>query len=396
MRVPTLHTARQSLATLGERQAEQARLQEQVASGLRVRSPGDDPVAAAQGELARSRLARIAQEQRAVQLAQGTLATADGALAHGVDVLQDAREALVAAGNGGYTADDRHALAERLRSARSELLAVANTPDGGGGFVFGGQGSATAPMPGSTPAWAAVAGEQRVGENARFATTLDGRAAFLALPQGNGVFVTASAAANSGSGWIDAGSVRDATQLTGHDYAIVIGGAPGALSYSVLDTTTGAALATAVPFRSGAGIEVAGQRVAISGAPAAGDAFRLQPAGQQSVFQTLDDAIALLEDDGLASGAYAERLARVQAGVDGALEGLLLARTRAAEDLRLADDGAQANAQQEVAVQGRRSDLRDLDLARGISDLQASQTGLEAALKSYAAVGRKSLFDLIS
>ncbi|GAB3667184.1 hypothetical protein [Ramlibacter alkalitolerans] len=362
MRVPTLHTARQSLATLGERQAEQARLQEQVASGLRVRSPGDDPVAAAQGELARSRLARIAQEQRAVQLAQGTLAT--GTIAS--------------------------------RSARSELLAVANTPDGGGGFVFGGQGSAAGPMPGSTPAWAAVAGEQRVGENARFATTLDGRAAFLALPQGNGVFVTASAAANSGSGWIDAGSVRDATQLTGHDYAIVIGGAPGALSYSVLDTTTGAALATAVPFRSGAGIEVAGQRVAISGAPAAGDAFRLQPAGQQSVFQTLDDAIALLEDDGLASGAYAERLARVQAGVDGALEGLLLARTRAAEDLRLADDGAQANAQQEVAVQGRRSDLRDLDLARGISDLQASQTGLEAALKSYAAVGRKSLFDLIS
>ena len=43
----------------------------------------------------------------------------------------------------------------------------------------------------------------------------------------------------------------------------------------------------------------------------------------------------------------------------------------------------------------RRSNLQDLDLARGISDLQSAQTGLEAALKTYSSLSRNSLFTLM-
>ncbi len=35
----------------------------------------------------------------------------------------------------------------------------------------------------------------------------------MALPQGNGVFVTGSSAGNTGAGWIDTGDVADPTQL---------------------------------------------------------------------------------------------------------------------------------------------------------------------------------------
>lgn len=396
MRVPTLQTARSQLETLSARQAEQAKLQSQVASGLRVQSPGDDPVAAAQAELARSRLARLAQDQRATQLSTGILNAADGALAQGTDLLQNARDALVAAGNGGYTASDRQALAQQLRATRADLLAIANTPDGAGGYVFSGQGGGAPPFAGTTPTAAPDAGTQRIGDGGRYAASVDGQAAFLAVPRGNGVFVTAAASGNSGGGWIAPGTVSDATQLTGHAYRIAIAGSAGALTYSVTDTTTGGSLAADVPFVAGAAIDVAGQRVTVAGTPAAGDAFGIAPAGRQSVFATLDDAIALLENETLPPGAYAEGLERVQAGVDRGLDALALARTQAGAELQRVEDAQAGDEQQQLATTARRSDLQDLDMARGISDLQNGQVALNAALQSYAAIGRKTLFDVLS
>lgn len=396
MRVPSFQTNRQALEMLTARQAQQSDLHQRIASGLRVRSPGDDPAAAAQSELARSRLAQLAQDRRATDLASSVLSTADGALARGTDLLQSAREALVAAGDGAYGNGDRAALALQLRNVRDELLGLANSSDGAGGFVFGGQGSSASPLGGMvSPDYSPVAGEQRIGENGRYAATVDGRGVFMSLPQGNGVFVTASAAGNTGAAWIGAGSVADASRLTGHAYAVTIGGTATAPTYTVTDTTAGTTLASNQAFTSGGTIDIDGQRIEIGGTPAPGDSFTLAPAGRQSVFATLDQAIALLEGSPT-NAAYNEGLERAQTGLDRALDGMTLARTRVGEALRSVEDAAGSNTEENLSVTARRSGLRDQDLASAIAELQSSQSASEAALKSYAAVARSSLFDLIS
>ena len=395
MRVPTHQTSKSAFDGIEARQAEQSRLQTQLATGLRINSPGDDPVAAAQAELARSRLTRLAQDQRSTQLATGLLSAADTALAEGVNLLQSVRESLVAAGNGSYNASDRQALALQLRSARERMLALANTRDGAGGFVFAGQGSSDAPMGGGgAPAYSAAAGVQRIGEQGRYAATVDGRASFISLPQGNGVFVTASAGANSGAGWIDPGSVSNPSQLTGHNYRITISGAPGALVYGVANLTLGTTLASGALLQDGGTIDIDGQRVKVSGNPAPGDAFNIAPAGQQSVFKTLDDAIATLEQP-TTTPVYAEKLERTQASLDRVLDGMILMRSRVGEELRNVEDAGASGAKQELVSQQRRSELQDLDYARAISEFHTNQTSLEAALKLYAGVARTSLFQLL-
>jgi flagellar hook-associated protein 3 FlgL len=395
MRVPTFQSSRDALESISARQAQQTQMLNRLGSGLRVRTPGDDPAAAAQAELARSRIAQLAQDRRATDLAASVLSTADGALAQGVDLLQSAREALVAAGNGGYNPVDRQTLALQLRNAREELLVLANSTDGAGGFVFGGQGSSASPLGGTaTPAYTPAAGEQRIGEAGRYEATVDGRGIFMSLPQGNGVFVTASAAANTGAGWIGTGSVANASLLTGHAYAVTIGGTAAAPTYTVTDTTAGTTLASNQPFTPGASFDVDGQRIAIGGAPAVGDSFTIGPAGRQSIFETLDQAIALLE--GSPTGAaYNERLERAHAGLDRALDGMTLARTRVGEALRSVDTAAAGNEQENLSVTTRRSGLEDLDLAQAISELQTSQAASQAGLQAYATIARTSLFDLI-
>ena len=396
MRVPTLYTAQRGFTGIETRQAEMARLQAQVASGLRVQSPSDDPLAAAQAERARSQEAQAQQQHRAAQLATSVLATADGALANGINSLQRARELLVAAGDAAYNQQDRQALALELQSARDTLLQVANSGDGAGGYVFGGQGSNGAPMAGSsTPAFVGTAGVQRIGDGGRLATTVDGDATFIAIAKGNGVFATASAAGNTGTGWIDTGSVANPAQLTGHNYTIAIAGTAAAPTYTVTDTTTGTAVASNVPYSAGADIAFDGQRMKISGAPAVGDSFTVGPAGQQSIFATLDQAIALLNAPPAAANAWTEQLQHVQAHLDRGLENMILMRSRVGEEMASVDVESDSASQQELSATQRRSDLRDLDLAEAISQLQTSQTGLDAALKSYSAIARKSLFDLL-
>ena len=395
MRVPTHHQSQRTLESLAQRQSEQARLQSQLGTGLRLQSPGDDPVAAAQAELARSRLARLDQDKRATQLSTSLLNTAEGALAQGVGLLQTAREALVAAGNGAYNAQDRASLATQLRSVRSELLILANSQDGAGSFLFAGQGSTLPPLSGgSAPAWNAPSGTQRIGEAGRYAAGVDGRAAFIALPQGNGVFIPASDPANTGAAWVDPGGVSQPAQLTGHNYRITVSGAPGAFTYAVEDLDLGTTVATGVALPEDGEVEVDGQRVRIGGTPAAGDRFTLTPSGQQSIFDTLDDAIAALTSD-LSTPAYNEQLGRAQATLDGALDRMIVARSQIGEELRHVEQAAASGEQQTLGVTQRRSDLEDLDYAAALSQMQSNKTTLDAALSAYAAIGRSSLFDFI-
>lgn len=396
MRVTTLASSQAAFAGIEARQNAQTQLQNQLGTGLRVNAPGDDPLGAAQAELARSRLARLAQDQRSAQLATSVLSAADNALAEGVDTLQSVRETLVAAGNGGFNATDRQALVVQLRAARDRLLMLANTRDGAGGFVFAGQGSTGEPLSGNTtPAWSAASGEQRLGEGAQFAATVDGRTAFMALPQGNGVFVTGSAAGNTGAGWIDPGDVAGPAQLTGNDYSITLAAGAGGLEYTVTNVTTGTTLAAAVPFVAGNSITLDGQRVKIAGTPAAGDSFSVRPAGQQSIFQTLDDAIATLQQQPYNAAAYSQGLERAQVGLDGALDNLVLMRAGVGTELQRVDTATASNAQQDLQLQQRRSNLVDLDYAGAISQMQSNQTAMQAAMQAYATVAKTSLFQLL-
>lgn len=389
MRVPTLHTATRQFEAIEQRMARQSQLSDQMATGLRIARPSDDPLAASQAELARSHLARLAQDQRAAGLAQGLLSTAEGALGSGVSALQAARELLVAAGNDSYAPADRQALGLQLRGLREALRSVATTADGSGGFVFNTQGAdADADLP-------AFGAEQRVGEGGRYAATVDARSAFGALPQGNGIFITASAAANTGSGWIAAGRVGDPALLTGHRYAIDISGASGALAYAVRDLDTGLALGPAQALSLPASLSIDGQQVRLEGQPNPGDRFELQPAGRQGVFDMLDDAIASLEDASLPAHLRHERLQRSLTNMDRALDAFSMMRSQVGTELQRVDDAARDGQAQALATTARRSQLQDADLAQAVSQMHTNQAALEAALKAYSGMGQMSLVRLL-
>lgn len=181
MRITTAYAFESSIGNLQRRQQALSETQEQLTSGKRVRKPSDDPAAAAQAERALAAQKRAESQMRALDASRNAMQMAEGALGDAGELMQQARELLVGAGNGSYTDSDRRTLAQAIRGLRDDLLAVANRGDGAGRYLFGGQGADGPPLldnPGGV-SWAAAAGQAQASAGESSPLSLDGRAAWL-------------------------------------------------------------------------------------------------------------------------------------------------------------------------------------------------------------------------
>jgi flagellar hook-associated protein 3 FlgL len=138
MRVATHSSFERGISTLQRRQAELSEMQEQMAS--------DDPAAAARAERALAVKLRVDADQRALDASRNAALQSESALGDAGELLQQVREHVLAAGNPSYSDAERRSLAAAIRGLREQLLSVANRGDGAGNYLFGGQGSSTAPF----------------------------------------------------------------------------------------------------------------------------------------------------------------------------------------------------------------------------------------------------------
>ena len=192
MRIVTAYAYDTAIANLQKRQQDLSETQTQLTSGKRVNRASDDPTAAARAERALANIARSDANKRALDASANVMGIAESALGDAVELLQSARETLVAAGNGSYSDSERKALAIKLREIRNQLLNVANRPDGGGGYVFGGQGASLPPFVDNTTgvSFEAQGGEMLASSSEKLNLTVDGEQIFLKSKTGNGIFTT--------------------------------------------------------------------------------------------------------------------------------------------------------------------------------------------------------------
>jgi flagellar hook-associated protein 3 FlgL len=397
MRVSTASRYETAVDNLQRRQRDMAQAQEQMTNGKRINQPSDDPTGAARAERAYIAGMRISSEQRSVAASRNAMTLAESALGQAGDVLQSARETLVNAGNGSYSPSERAAQANQLTQLRSQLLALANQSDGAGGYLFGGQGATTVPFldtPGGVVA-AGTGGQAQLSSTEQMPITVDGQSIWLSARSGNGVFVTASAPTNTGTGWIDAGTVTAPAQLTGESYAIQFNDNAGTLSYSVLRGGQSIGIDD-VPYQAGAAITVDGMSLHIKGSPVPGDGFTIEPAKPDlNAFEALDRAISTLKNPDANAGQLAQAVNSGLRDLDAVMGHLQAARAQTGAELTRLDGIDGRNQDRALWAKSVQADAEDLDMVQAISTFQNQQTGYQAALQSYAMVQRLSLFDYV-
>ncbi len=406
MRISTAYSFDSSIDNLQKRQSEMSQSQMQLTSGKKVNVASDDPIAAARAERALASMSREDANQRSLDASRNVMQLSESAIGDAVSLLQTARESMIAAGNGSYSDKERAALALKLKDIRAQMLTIANRSDGSGGFVFGGQGSATPPFLDTTSGvqFIGQGGQVQAASSETLSLTVDGGQTWLKAKTGNGVYETNPVSTNTGGGWITAGSVTTPSALPypaapgtpPSQYAVNFTVNAGVTTYSVTKDGGGTTL-TDVPYESGKAIVIDGMSFAVSGHPADTDSFTIdQSTNDLSVFDALDSAITSLTTGSQGSGQIMQAVNRGLSNLDSILGNVSAARSEVGESLNRMDSIEGRISASKLAAQTERSNAEDLDMVSAISKFQNQQNGYDAALKSYAMVQKLSLFQYIS
>ena len=184
MRINTAQSFDAAIVQLQKRQQAMSDAQTQLTSGKRVQRASDDPAAAARAERAMAAMARAEASMRGLDVSRSMTMFTEAALGDAGEMLQQAREVMVGAGNGSYSDSDRKSLAAKLAGLRGDLLSVANRSDGAGRYLFSGQGSNAPPLV-DGPAgvvYAGTAGQLQASAGEAAMLTFDGDQTWLRAP----------------------------------------------------------------------------------------------------------------------------------------------------------------------------------------------------------------------
>jgi flagellar hook-associated protein 3 FlgL len=146
MRISTNSIFDGSSARLTDLQSKMNKISEQVASGRKMQAPSDDPVAAAQALEVQQSSAINSQFAKNRLHMQNTLGIVDGALSSISGTLQGIHENIVGAGSGVLSDSERSYYATALQGQYDQLMALANSTDGAGHYLFAGNKTDTLPF----------------------------------------------------------------------------------------------------------------------------------------------------------------------------------------------------------------------------------------------------------
>ena len=373
-------------------QYDQYRLQNQLSTARKVVTPADDPVAAAQALLTEQKKNVNAQFLDNQGNAESQLRELESLMASVGGALIDCKTRWVEAGNGAYGDEQLKSIAMDIRGKFAEILGIANNADSNGLYRFAGYQASTQPFAeqGGAVTYQGDSGARQLQvETSRFMEiSFSGRAFFEAIPTGNGTFVVNAGAANAGTGVVDNGSVVG--NFDGNAYEIQF---TSPTTYDVLQN--GVTFSTGNTYTSGSAITLGGAQIAIGGAPAAGDAFTIEPSREESVFATLEKFIDALETGNASSAEFQNTMYRVGASLDQGLQHVLNQRASVGARLLEIDNlkalGEDLNVQYDMQL----SSLVDLDYASTISNLAQKELQLQAAQQSFVKVTSLSLFNYI-
>jgi flagellar hook-associated protein 3 FlgL len=146
MRVSSNTSYELGIAALNRQQAAQINTFGQISSGRRNLTPSENPAAyvrALEVSQADSANTQFASNRLS---AKGNFAIMEGTLSDVTNLLQNAQELAVSAGNGALNDSSRRAIATELRGNLDELLGLANRTDGNGQYLFSGFQGSTKPF----------------------------------------------------------------------------------------------------------------------------------------------------------------------------------------------------------------------------------------------------------
>lgn len=394
MRISTNMIFERGISTLQGQWADILRASEQAATGRRVLTPADDPIASARAlEVDQSRAVNK-QFSHNISYADDALRLLESRLEGAGDILHHVRGRAMEAGNPILSAEDLGFIATDLKAQFEAMMALANSRDGIGEYIFAGYSSQLKPFTGS------VSGVSYEGDQGERSIQVSGsRYLPISLP-GSDVFDRSlvldtrtvnvhPAGANQGSGEVNISAVNAAAVHQSSRYQLRFDGS----QYSIMrHGQDGTEVPPALIQAPGTGITFDGLTVDLPAPPevAAGDAFEIWVPSTNLLNNMAMFANVLEQQNGVSGmvGAVSFALDTLDAGQENMLRARAQIGSQLTETEALQDLGSDLDIQYQAILR----DLVEVDYIEAISQLTQRRTYLEAAQQSFMMVSGLSLF----
>lgn len=395
MTISTLTFQTNALAEMEALQTALTQTQTELSTGSKLPNAAANPGAMAQVNQLNTQLSASQQYVTNGNALSSNLQLEQSALTNATNALQSARDLAIEGNNSAMSVQDRQDIATQLQQLEQTLLGTANSTDSTGNYLFGGTASGTRPFV-QTGASVGYQGNNQVNQvqisaDQSVSAGDAGDSVFVNIPAGNGTFTTAVGAANTGSGSIDTGSVVNPATWVPDTYTISFS---SPTAYQV--TNSAGAVVGAGTYTSGDAIDFAGVEVTISGAPASGDSFAVAPAGQASVFSTINNLIATLNSSTLSNAQITTQIGGAIQQIDNALGNFDGLQASVGGRLNAISTVATSSQSTQTQLQGTISNLSATDYAAATTQLSTEELALQAAQESYASIAKLSLFNYVS
>lgn len=395
MRIATSTFQNDAVTQMDSLYAAIADTQQDLSTGLKVRTAADDPTGMAQVNQMNVQVSASTQYVTNSNTAQTNLQLEEQALQDASNVMQNANTLAVQANASTLTPAQRQNIATELQQDLQTLVSIANRTDSNGNFLFGGIAASTTPFTqaGGSVSYngASTVIQVQISENQSLSTGDTGATAFMNIPSGNGTFVTAAGAANTGTATISPGNIQDASQWVPDTYTLSF---TDPSNYQVTDSSGNVVASGA--YKDGDTISFNGAQVSVSGIPAAGDTFTISgPAGTTSAFGALTNLINALNSPNLNNGQFATAVGNALQQINNSITNF--SNVSASVGARLnAITTSQTTAQvNQTNLKINIGAITNTNYDEATTQLSTEMLALQAAQQSYASIAKLSLFQFL-
>ncbi|WP_445773057.1 flagellar hook-associated protein FlgL [Shewanella sp.] len=400
MRISTGQMFQQSTNSILEKQSATNSIMEQISSGKRVETAGDDPVAAIAIDNLKQKNTLVDQYEKNIDYATNRLGLAESKIGSAESLISSMREQLVRGANGSLSSVERQMVADEMRASLDELLSIANSKDESGNYIFSGNKTNSLPFAFNSSDEIVYSGDSGirrsvVASGIAMQTNVAGDTAFMNAVNPLGDYGVNYLSSQQGDFTVSSAKITNQALHTSDIYTFNFIDNGSGVDLQV-QNSSGATISTVSNFDATNAVTFNGIEVQLAGTPSGGDSFTLEPLENVSIFDSFSKALALLESpDSTNSAQGKSQLAQLLNEIDSGQNQVSTARGIAGNNLKGLENIASNHSEEKIINSSALSMLEDLDYAEAITEFEKQQLALNAVSSVFSKVGSLSLFDYI-
>ncbi len=395
--------------------------QEQIASGRRILTPADDPVASARIIQVNQELSQLGQYIDNADSVESRLTLAESQVQQVTTLLVRVRELTIQSDALSMTQSSRRSIAAELDARLDELLGIANTRDINGEYIFAGYQGEEKPFEQTTAGEFVYHGDDgqrlvQVASSSHIPISDSGKRIFMDIDSVQTRVETSVEVGNSGAGMVVGGSVTDQGTYDSNsypeDYVIqfnsganqydvyarpdIFDGGVNTPLFSVANTGSPTTIdANTTPLAAPTNL---GWEITLSGTPADGDLFYVNSSQKQDILTTiakLSEGMVAIGDSPADQLMFDQLVAETLDNLDAAEVNMSEVKSEIGARQNTVDSVRTLHQQVTLINSEVLSDIRDLDYAEALSRLSVETFTLEASQQSFVRISSLSLFNFL-